>query len=266
MLGSLAAWMSGKRPVIDIHEDYPKAVATREWVPDALRWTLAALTRLQLLLARLIASRVIVAAPELAQQGDVMVLNVPNPESLYAVSPSAFSRRVVYVGDVTRARGAIEMVELLDAGFELLVIGRIDESTTRHVLHKASELKVSDRLHLAGRLEHASAWELASGSVCGLSLLRPEPAYRTAIPTKLWEYMAKGLPPVVSDLPGQACLVSQIDSDLVCDSLEAVAAIILELSRNETRRREIVASGRRLVEKAWADNRPDLALQSVVAP
>lgn len=122
------------------------------------------------------------------------------------------------------------------------------------------------QIEVTGRLDHSEAWRLAGGALAGLNLLRPVPAYRDAVATKLWEYLAVGTPPVVSDLPGQAHLVSGLDPQLVCRSIDDAVSVITALSRDVARRRRIAESGRRLVEEAWAKNRPDLALQGAVAP
>jgi hypothetical protein len=64
LLGSLAVRLTGKRPVIDIHEDYAKAAAARSWIPGYLRPIVGLLARLAVALGRWAAWRAIVAAPE----------------------------------------------------------------------------------------------------------------------------------------------------------------------------------------------------------
>ena len=44
---------------------------------------------------------------------------------------------------------------------------------------------------------------MARGASCGLVLLDDTPAFRAALPSKLYEYVASGLPVVVTDLPRQ---------------------------------------------------------------
>ncbi|MGH3649661.1 MAG: glycosyltransferase [Acidimicrobiia bacterium] len=267
-VGSIVSRLTGKRPVIDIHEDYPKAAMAREWIPGPLRPLARVAARLAMVLGRLAAWRVMVAAPELARDGDVTVYNMPDP-ARFAPAEHDGSRRLVYVGDITPARGAMEMIRLvshLDNSFELLMIGRIDARLAQELNGLARDLNVSARLRLTGRLDHDEAWDLARGALAGLNLLAPVPAYRDAVATKLWEYMAAGLPAIVSDLPGQANLLRRVDPDLVCGSAQSAAAIAVELSQNPVRRASIAKAGRALVEEAWAKSRPDLAIQSIVEP
>jgi glycosyltransferase involved in cell wall biosynthesis len=266
--GSVAARLTGKSPVIDIHEDYGKAAMARPWVPGWARFIVRTLATLLVWLGRAAAWRVVVAAPELSRRFDAVVLNLPDPDSLPFAGYDG-SKRLVYVGDVTEARGATSMVHLLadlDDRFDLLLVGDCAPDTVASITATSRELGVSDRIEMTGRLGHEEAWRLASGCLAGLSLLEQAPAYRRAVATKLWEYMAVGLPPIVSDLPGQTQLVSQIDTDLVCASSDQVAQVATSLASDLARRAAAADKGRRLLEEAWKENRPDLAIQAVVEP
>jgi glycosyltransferase involved in cell wall biosynthesis len=268
LIGSLVARLRRRMPVIDIHEDYGKAAMARSWVPDLARRFVRAVADMAVSAGRSAAWRVLVAAPELAREGDFMALNIPDPSTFEPAAHDG-SNRLAYVGDITTARGALAMVELLadlDETFVLRLIGRASEGTSEELHAAALRMGVADRVELTGRLEHNRAWAEAKGSLAGLNLLEPAPAYREAVATKLWEYLAIGLPPIVSDLPGQRGLIGSIDEDLVCSSTRQAAAIATALSADPERRAALAEKGRRLVEKAWSDNRPDRAVQAVVEP
>jgi glycosyltransferase involved in cell wall biosynthesis len=268
VLGSVAARLTGKRPLIDIHENYPKTAAERSWVPAPFRPIIAMAARLTVEVGRRLAWRVVVAAPELARSDDTLVSHAQNPAD-YLPNPGSPQPQLVYVGEVTPARGAFEMIEMLaqlDPRFDLVIVGKAVGETKTAIEAMALRLGVSDRVSLAGRLPHEEAWDKARHALAGLNLLRPVPAYREAVATKILEYMAAGLPPVVSDLPGQAALVSQIHPDLVCGDIEAAASIVQRLWEDPVLRQEIVDRGRELVSTMWAEQRPDLALQRAVSP
>lgn len=265
-VGAISARMSGKRPVIDIHEDYPKVSQNRSWIPDLLKPIVMLLATAMVGLGRLAAWRVIVAAPQLARSGDHIVLNVPDPSTL----PCDVSRKdpsiLVYVGDVTVARGAVEMVRAL-AGLpdhhRLVLIGPASEETRTELERVAGGLGVSHRVELTGRLDHDEAWRIASRAQFGLSLLRDTPAYRAAVATKLWEYMACGLVPLVTDLPGQAAFVARLDPRLVCSTPESVAETVSALTRDETGLHELGSRARDLAMREWDGTRPDRELRAV---
>jgi len=211
---------------------------------------------------------VLVAAPELSRKGDFTALNLPDPKSL-PISDYHGSRRLVYVGDITKARGALTMLEVLaelDETFDLLLIGNVNAEVADSMVATAEALGIADRVEMTGRLGHDEAWKKATGALTGVNLLEAVPAYRLAVATKLWEYMAVGLPPIVSSLPGQARLISRIDPALVVETPADAAAIAQALASDLDRRSAIATKGRQLLERAWDENRPDLTVQSVVEP
>jgi glycosyltransferase involved in cell wall biosynthesis len=111
---------------------------------------------------------------------------------------------VVYVGDVTRQRGAMEMVDAIGAvdsalDARLVLIGRMGESGLEAELRarpgwaSVEYQGVQDRDGVVAAL-HASK--------VGLVLWHPTRKHREgAVPVKLLEYLAAGLPVVASDFP-----------------------------------------------------------------
>jgi hypothetical protein len=263
VLGSLLGKVRDVKIAIDIHENYEKAAASRSWVPGWVRPAVGYLARTNDRLARKLADVTLVAAPELADAQTVLVRNIPDPADFKPL-PMDLPLRVVYVGDVTEARGAAEIAELAGEmpAVEVLIIGRVNGELRDEMLGVAT----GGRLRVHGRLPHSEAWDLAGGSVAGLSLLQPAPAYLDAVATKLWEYCASGIPPVVSNLPGQAQFAARISPDLVVDGIPAARQVIERLIDDDEWSAEIRVRSRELAEEDWEANRPDLALQEAMIP
>lgn len=266
--GSIVARFTGKLPIVDIHEDYPRTAMTRPWVPHLLRPVVRVGARSAVALGRMCAGKVVVAAPELSNGRDVVVLNLPEPGSLTASAYDG-SRRLVYVGDVTPERGVAAMIETLvglDDTFHLTLIGRVSDPAAKLIADASKTPGLTGRIETTGQLSHEDAWARASGALAGLNLLTDVPAYRNAVATKVWEYMAAGVPPVVSALPGQAAVVGQIDAGLVCPSPGDTAATVNRLAEDPAYRDDVIDAAQRLAEEMWEKNRPDLRLQSVLEP
>ncbi|MDH3463301.1 MAG: hypothetical protein OEM32_06730, partial [Acidimicrobiia bacterium] len=264
VLGSLWARLRGVRAVIDVHENYGQAAVSRAWIPKVLKPMVGAVATINDRLGRKLADSTIVAASELGSPGSHVVLNIPDPSD-FVPGPVLENPKAVYVGDVTVARGAIEIAELARAIPEvrILVIGPASEELKREMKEIAGP---NSDLELAGKLPHQEAWDRARGSLAGLSLLRPFPAYREAVATKLWEYCAAGLPPVVTDLPGQRRFVSRIDPDLVGADVAAITRVLRALHTNEGWRQRSADAARALAIQGWDEHRPDLAIQRAVKP
>jgi hypothetical protein len=262
--GSLVARARGVYPVIDIHEDFAKAVASRDWIPSWLRPIARLSARFNEGIARRLAGAVVVAAPEISSRDDIVVANVPDPSTMSYSGPR-HPPAVVYVGDITMARGALEMAALARTIPEcrFVLIGPVDDDLKRQMVERAGS---EAQLELTGRLPHGEAWRRADGAVAGLSLLRPLPAYLDATATKLWEYCAAGITPVVTRLPGQVHFVAKLDQGLAAASVDGLALIIRRLVDDADWSKTLSLRARDLAERAWYEERPDIQLVRAVSP
>jgi glycosyltransferase involved in cell wall biosynthesis len=254
--------LGGRLVVYDMHEYVPGAITTRPWIPAGARQTLARCWRL---LERMTLRRtpVVLAERSYAKHypwlpRKVVVLNLPDTETLLAIPVTAHAGRIVYVGRVSRNRGSLRMIEamklLRERGIdvELDIVGPVADA------HRTELVAVLDRaqlssVHLHGYMKPVEAWRLAAGAVAGLAVLEPEPNYVESFPTKMFEYMALGLPVIVSNFPlyrevvdGSACgvCVDPLDSAALATALE-------QLLRDPHRARELGRNGREAVQKRY---------------
>ena len=191
-------------PVVwDVHEDTPSAMTLKPWLPVVLRAPAAAAIGL---LERIAVRRVhlLLAEDSYRDRFGQAVLVVPNTVRVPdQVSPPG-NDLVVYLGHVTLARGAAELVSVgrqlsdgQDVVARLLVIGDADEAASR-LLRPAVQ---AGYLDWSGFLPNDEALGMLSGALAGLSLLHDEPNYRASMPTKVVEYMAYGVPVITTPLP-----------------------------------------------------------------
>lgn len=189
--------------VVDVHEDVPAQVRHKGWVPRPLRPAAAWAAGRALRLAERFAT-VTLAEPNyrhLFRRDHPVFPNYPAAGSLPPLAPDG--GYLVYVGDVTEERGALDMVEaagLLSDRLPLRLVGRCREDLAGRLRRRAGELGVS--LEIVGPLPHAEAMAVVAGASAGFSLLHDLPNYRASMPTKVIEYLAMGVPVAASDLPG----------------------------------------------------------------
>jgi glycosyltransferase involved in cell wall biosynthesis len=204
-----------RRPptVWDVHEDTAAALTTKSWLPAWLRALAAggvhtaeqlAERRLHLLLA------------ERGYQDRFGSTHPVVPNTTYVppqAAPPSGPRRVVYVGWLSPDRGSAEMVELgrllAPHGIAVELIGQADGAARAHI--EAGR----EFVHWHGFVPNADALRLVEGALAGLSLLQDEANFRHSMPTKIAEYMARGVPAISTPLPLAAELVEAADAGFV---------------------------------------------------
>ena len=163
-------------------------------------------------------------------------LFAPSAATSY-VLPSAF---VSFTGTLATWQGINSLLEAMDSpawppGVSLVVIG--DGALTDLVRAKAS---VDARLTYLGRLPPRDVGGIVAKSLCAIAPKSARFHARTGVvPLKLFEAMACGVPVIVSDLPGQAGIVSRYGCGFVIPPddagaiADAVATVVndLELAR-----------------------------------
>jgi glycosyltransferase involved in cell wall biosynthesis len=219
-------------PVIwDVHEDTAAALSTKPWLPRPLRPPAA----LAVHTAERMAERYLHLI--LAEHGYVARFArrhpvVPNTTYVPDVpAPPGDDRRVVYVGHLSPDRGSGEMVELARRlrphGITVELIGAAD-ARARAQLEPA---QAQGLLRWHGFVPNDRAMPMLDGALAGLSLLHDEANFRHSMPTKVVEYMARGVPVVTTPLPAAAELARGHECGFVVPfgDVGAAAEAVLEL-------------------------------------
>jgi glycosyltransferase involved in cell wall biosynthesis len=243
----LVAGAAGRTPVVwDVHEDTAAALPTKPWLPRALvRPTASAVRVVERAAER--RAHLLLAEPAYAARFREHHPVVPNLAPVPAQVRPPDDPRAVYVGHLTRARGAEELVataRLLAAdGIGVDLVGHADAATTA-LLERAQHDGV---LRWHGFLPLADAREVASGAGAGLSLLHDLPNYRHSQPSKVVDYLALGVPVVTTPLPRAVDLVDASGGGVVVPfgNAPAAAEAVRRLVRDPDRRRRLGAAGHR---------------------
>jgi glycosyltransferase involved in cell wall biosynthesis len=204
-------------PVVvwDVHEDTAAALTAKGWLPRPLRPLLRPYVRgLEGRAER--RYRLLLAEPgyRVRFAGDHPV--VPNTTYVSDRPPPApDDPRVVYVGHLSRARGASDMIALARGlhaeGIAVELIGAAD-ADIRPELRDAQRAGV---LRWYGFVPNDRALRIAEGALAGLALLHDEPNYRHSMPTKVVEYMAHGVPVITTPVPPAADIVGPADCGII---------------------------------------------------
>jgi glycosyltransferase involved in cell wall biosynthesis len=205
--------LAGKKVVYDIHEDLPRTISYKSYIPGILKGAFSRAAELVEDWAGSRFSAVVAATPTIGRRFRAVndhvavVNNYPRIEEIEPLGGVGVEKReatLLYVGmRITRSRGAEEMVRAVGLLPEKLhprlrLVGAWDSAELAGSL---ACLPGWSRTEYVGPVDRAGiAHELSKASV-GLVLLHPEPNYVASQPVKLFEYMCAGIPVIVSDFP-----------------------------------------------------------------
>jgi glycosyltransferase involved in cell wall biosynthesis len=158
-------------------------------------------------------------APHVAKRR-LVVQNLPYLPFLAPVPPSG-PPRAVYVGDLRASRGLFDMVETVAAAPEwsLDLVGPVAPSDRDALEARIERPDLTGRVRLHGRQPPAESWQLTKGAWASLAMLQPTPAFVEAMPSKIYEYLASGLPVLSTRLPRQSTVIEESGGGVLVDSV-----------------------------------------------
>jgi glycosyltransferase involved in cell wall biosynthesis len=258
----LAGWWTGARVILDVHEHYPSRLDGR--VPALVRPVLRRLLHGACWAMGRAADAVVVAKDGLGAPfgGEGRVVKARN-YALGDVLPRTHAPgpvTLVHLGALSRARGALHMLEALalcPPETRLCLIGRFTDDSEAAFWALAKALGLTARITSLGWLPHEAA--LAAAARCDIALILFQPGaenHRLALPHKLFDAMLAGLPVIA---PAEAEEVAAVIEDAACGALVDTAdpgAIAAEVARmaDPMRRGALGQAGRRaaLARFSWA--------------
>ena len=261
-VGFLLKLLSGAKVIYDVHEDVPRQIIGKHWIPGFLRRPVAGVFSV---IEKVCAQRLhaIIPATEAiarhfkAHRNLVVIHNYPDLRMLPEVTQCTGRRggSLLYIGGISLARGGIEMVSALanvpeSMGVRLTLIGRFVPAELESQVRGLSAFRCVDYL---GTLPWETAWGSASGAAAGLVLFHPGPNHTEALPNKLFEYMAAGIPVIASHFPLWREIVEGNECGLTVDPLDpqAIADAICYLIEHPDEAREMGRRGREAVERMY---------------
>lgn len=232
----------GRAVIYDAHEDVPRQILSKPWIKPWIRQAIAwPFERLENFIARRCAV-VVCATPHIAERyaaqnaNSIAVNNYPIPGELDAGSTQAYpgtaqgdGRTICYVGGIARIRGAVEMIQALEHTNARLILAGPMESEDLHASLRA--MPGWSKVDYRGVLDRVGIRQALSESQLGLVLLHPIPNYLDALPVKMFEYMAAGVPVLASDFPlwrqilessGTGKCVDPLDAEAIAGAINAM--------------------------------------------
>jgi glycosyltransferase involved in cell wall biosynthesis len=164
-------------------------------------------------------------------------------------------RAVTYVGGISEARGIEEMLAAMDLlpralGVKLYLAGWF------YVQALMADLVTKPQwqyVNWHGGLDRNGLTSLLGRVLAGLVILHPENSFITSQPTKLYEYMASGIPVIASDFPLWRSIIQTANCGILVDpfDIRSIASAIERLIANPDEAEAMGQRGRRIVEECF---------------
>ncbi|GGA45562.1 glycosyl transferase [Kroppenstedtia guangzhouensis] len=252
--GVLLRWWTGAPVIYDAHEDLPKQIHTKPWIPKLLQ---RPLSRMADLLEKRMArhlSAVVTATEPIARNFSTcsrveVVKNYPLPFHPTPFCGEDEKNRILYIGGISYLRGYREMIEMMDH-----LPGELKAEL--HLIGPLQHIKPEDRkeeflrqkgIILHGKVSYTEVQQWLGRGKVGLVCLHPVENYRESLPIKMFEYMAAGLPVIASRFPLWREIVEGSGAGRTVNPLRPreMAAEVAQILQDDGLRRRMGANGRR---------------------
>ena len=249
---------AGKVVIYDSHEDLPRQIASKHYIPSFLKSLAASIA--EYLENRWVKQcTAVVAATAYIRDRflrfhplAIDVCNYPSLEELTLPATNAPKELLAcYVGSITEARGIREKITMMDgASFRLVLGGPFGPP---ELLEEMKQLPGWKNVEYLGPLSRAQVVEALGRCSIGLVSMRNSPNYAEALPVKMFEYMAAGIPVVTNAIPLWKKIVEESECGIAVDTTDtdSFRHAVEELLNDPIRLQRFGANGRRAVEDSF---------------
>jgi glycosyltransferase involved in cell wall biosynthesis len=251
--------MRGKKVIYDVHEDVPRQILNKSYIPFFLRRGTANIFQYFENAAAPYFDALVTATPFIRDRflalgcNAVDVNNYPIlgefPES--QISWDSKFPAVCYAGSIASIRGIFEMIEAVSrTNVQLLLAGKFAYAQERDRAIKLSGWKSVREL---GYLDRVEVSQTLSRTIAGLVVLHPVINYLDALPVKMFEYMAAGIPVIASNFPLWQKIIEDNQCGICIDPLnpEDLAKAIQWLIEHPEEAERMGKNGRLAIETKY---------------
>lgn len=248
---------SGSKVVYDSHENSPLQIYEKEWIPRILRpvisWLVDIIEMRNIRFCNLVFAVADSTCERFKSIEDktVKLENLPIKKEFEFVNIDYDRKNIdktfCYSGALWKERGLMNTCfsfeKVPEASLE--IAGRIDVDHFDEFIEK-----LPSNVKYLGYLQRDEVMKVYEKSIAGLCLFRPYPNNMIDPPTKIFEYMAAGIPTICSNFKSMEDTVLKYDCGLSVnpDSLEEIESAIKYLISHEDEAKRMGQNGLRAIK------------------
>lgn len=256
-----------KLVVFDAHEDLPGQILGKYYIPIMLRKLIALVAKLteKYYIAKTDALFTAVESNTVKMKHHskkvITLNNYPLHSEFDQVQHQQLANQVIcYIGSITKIRGIQEIIAALNLSkTPLILAGNFSPESFKEELSKMPGWEFVNFLGSIGRQEVS---KILSSSLAGIVMFHPVPNHIDNLPTKMFEYMAAGLPVIASNFPLWRSIIEANNCGICVDpmNVEQIAEAINIIQSNPDKAKIMGENGRKafLDKYNWDAEKPKL--------
>ena len=252
--------LCGKKVIYDVHEDVRADLKEKPWLP--MRGFFSAVySFFDRLAAKAFHIVLAESAYDVHYPRHTIVRNFVDYERLLPMQKKDYapSNTLLFVGSLGARRGLAASIEALyllkQKGIllNMICVGKVTPALQSQLGAMPYYQEIKGQLRFEGYAPLPLAYKEAVNCFAGLALPENVENHRYSYPTKLFEYMAVGLPVICSDFPINREVVERHRCGICVDpaNVQAIAAAMEQLYSNSTKAEEMGQNGMKAAEKEY---------------
>lgn len=250
----------GKIVIYDAHEDVPKQILDKHWIPSIFRGLISKMmSSYEAYVAKRIDAVVSVNKPicerfKKHNEHVSMIANYPLFNEINALNNSEIKKekaQLCYVGGLFPTRGIKQMVEALEFVDATLVLA--GNFSTKEFEEEVKNLPGWKKVNYLGHVDRSQILGILSSSTIGMVTLLPTASYVESLPIKLFEYMASGLPTIASNFDLWIDMIEKDNCGICVDPKDpkAIANAVKKILDNPELAEQMAVNGRKAVTEKY---------------
>lgn len=249
----------GYTVIFDSHEDLPRQMLGKEYLPKFSRRIIANLLESYEDYCCKKYDSIVTATPHINERflkinkRSVNINNYPFLNEFKDRKTTGGKKRykICYVGSITEIRGLSYLIRSLENCEAVLQLaGSITPNSYQKDLMEYGGWK---KVEYVGNVSRAEVKEILNTSIAGIVTFLPYPNHINAQPNKLFEYMSAGIPVIASNYPLWKGIIEKYDAGICVDpeNSEEIAKAITYLIKHPLEAKTKGANGRRAIEDVF---------------